>query len=314
MAELCGADAAMAHRHAARDRAREADPEAEPSERRPRAHYLEEVQGERGAMRRPRPDVGRSWRSGGERRDGPPRGERGKQEAVWDRPNTAPEGGRRRPPSPRRPPARPSQRQADLLASTASDINRFKNDGSFLQALQAGSAEEVGKAAPQREEEPDAEGGRELAEAEEAAEEYRLPPERSAQDGLMLAQLQQQAAPRVPSPEGPPPAAAPARPASGNQSVADALRARLMGRAAPAASAAAPAAAAGGGRQAVALPLVDASGRAAPGAFGRKTAGADALPEGNRIPKQTQRSFLPLYCLLSLPHGRRWTMWSLTPS
>eukprot|EP00951_Prasinocladus_malaysianus_P027615 scaffold248686_cov23-Prasinocladus_malaysianus.AAC.1 len=63
-----------------------------------------------------------------------------------------------------------------------------------------------------------------------------------------------------------------------NRSAAEALRARLAGRSAPTPA-----------KEAMALPLVDSQGRAAPGAFGRKASGADALPEGNRIPKQTQR-------------------------
>ena len=60
----------------------------------------------------------------------------------------------------------------------------------------------------------------------------------------------------------------PAEPSGGgNFGAAAALRARLQGRAAPAAAAASR-------RETVVLPQVDARGRAVPGAFGRDAAGA----------------------------------------
>jgi len=76
---------------------------------------------------------------------------------------------------------------------------------------------------------------------------------------------------------------------AGNRSAADALRARLGGKAPPAAAADA----AAGGPEVVHLPLVDAAGRAAPGAFGRETA-ADAqraleAAAGGRVAKRVQR-------------------------
>lgn len=62
----------------------------------------------------------------------------------------------------------------------------------------------------------------------------------------------------------------------GNLGAAAALKARLLGQAAPAA-----AAGSGGGskREVVTLPQVDASGRAVPGAFGRERAG-EGTPSG----------------------------------
>ena len=61
----------------------------------------------------------------------------------------------------------------------------------------------------------------------------------------------------------------PAEPSGGgNFGAAAALRARLQGRAAPAAAAAPPR------KETVVLPQVDAQGRAVPGAFGRDAAGA----------------------------------------
>lgn len=291
----------MAHKHAAKDRAREANPDAEPGEHRPRAHYLDEVQGEREAMRRPERDMQRSWRQGGgpAQGGGQPRGDRGKQEAVWDRPAPAGRGGqggerggrgRRGPPSPRR-----ERRQDDrqLLTSTAADINAFKNDGNFMEALRAKA--EAGESLSDAKPEASPPRGTAAAEEQDGEEGYRLPPERSAADA-MLSQLQAASAPDSPAPApapapSPAPAPAPPRatPPSGNQSVADALRARLMGKAPPGGQGSAASPGQRAGREAVALPLVDAHGRAAPGAFGRKTAGADAVPEGNRIAKQTQR-------------------------
>ena len=64
----------------------------------------------------------------------------------------------------------------------------------------------------------------------------------------------------------------PAEPSGGgNFGAAAALRARLQGRAAPAAAAAPR-------KETVVLPQVDARGRAVPGAFGRDAAGAGHCP------------------------------------
>jgi hypothetical protein len=80
----------------------------------------------------------------------------------------------------------------------------------------------------------------------------------------------------------------PATAGPGNRSAADALRARLGGKAPPAA-----AAEAGSKHEVVHLPLVDASGRAVPGAFGRETAAdtqrALEAAAGGRVAKRVQR-------------------------
>lgn len=73
-------------------------------------------------------------------------------------------------------------------------------------------------------------------------------------------------------------------PSGDNRSTAAAIRARLMGRAvptiAPPASSQAQQGTSGGRKEVVQLPLVDASGRAARGAFGREAAGANAQTTG----------------------------------
>jgi hypothetical protein len=86
-------------------------------------------------------------------------------------------------------------------------------------------------------------------------------------------------------------AAAAAAAGAGNRSAAEALRARLGGKAPPAAAAAGDGG--GGGTEVVHLPLVDAAGRAAPGAFGRETAAdtqrALEAAAGGRVAKRVQR-------------------------
>jgi hypothetical protein len=87
------------------------------------------------------------------------------------------------------------------------------------------------------------------------------------------------------------PAAAAAAGGAGNRSAAEALRARLGGKAPPAVAAAGDGG--GGGTEVVHLPLVDAAGRAAPGAFGRETAAdtqrALEAAAGGRVAKRVQR-------------------------
>lgn len=89
------------------------------------------------------------------------------------------------------------------------------------------------------------------------------------------------------------PAAPVPAPSGRNFSAAAALRARLLGagKPGPAASSPAPAQASGAGgaagrRETVALPMVDAAGRAVRGAFGREAADAGTLDMPNLKPNR----------------------------
>ena len=180
----------------------------------------------------------------------------------------------------------------------AGSINIFSNDGSFLQQFQqqqqpdqqepqqqrsgspGSSMEQDDRLQLRQQQLPDADtAGAASAPKLVSADDAAAPAvdNRSKAD-LLRARLGGKAAAGN---EGP----------AGNRSAADALRARLGGKAAPPAAAAA--AGAEGGREVIHLPLVDAAGRAAPGAFGRETA-ADAqraleTAAGGRVAKRVQR-------------------------
>ena len=51
----------------------------------------------------------------------------------------------RGPPPPKRPVVNPNSRQAELLASVASDMNTFSNDGSFMQKFAASQGRAAGQ-------------------------------------------------------------------------------------------------------------------------------------------------------------------------
>jgi hypothetical protein len=276
--------AAMAHAHAARDRRggedrrpRRPDPrdgeEGEDKAERPqqrrqerggeerrggeRAGYLEDLRSARSQMRRPSGDEARTGGAATASRRDDRGGERGR--------------GRGRDPLGRRA-------DAEALRAAAGEINAFSADGSFMEQFLEGQR-----------------GGGGAAAAGDAAQEPAAEQQQQQQQQRSPASDGGDAAPparRSPAPstaqqvEAPRPSAAsaPAAAAGGNMSVAAALRARLSGRAPPAAAAHPPAGppSAAARRQHeqhqehehVALPLIDAQGRAAPGAFGREAAGA----------------------------------------
>jgi hypothetical protein len=199
------------------------------------------------------------------------------------------------------------QDEAKLLQQFAGTMNTFASDGSFLERMQqqqqqqgAGniaspsSSREVSDAEDAEPTRPPAAPAAATAAAATAGKpaagggssnQDRAAALRARLSGAAGQQQQQQGAA-----DG----AAAASAGGGNQSKAAMLRAKLMGKPVP------PAAtepAAGGsqqaGRQVVALPLVDARGRAAPGAFGREGAGAAARAleqhVQGRAPKRVQR-------------------------
>ncbi len=183
---------------------------------------------------------------------------------------------------------------SDLLHEVAGTMNKFAGDGSFLDSFQAGHTSAQVEKRPQEEEaysvpgrySPSQEERRKLEEPAPSApalehagkegggEAAKAP----ASSNTSVAEALRNRL-RGSATAGDTSGVA----ATGNKSVADALRARLAGKvhnAAPSAEQRV---------ERVVLPMVDSQGRAAPGAFGRKTAGADAVPEGNRIPKAVQR-------------------------
>ncbi|GBF94032.1 hypothetical protein Rsub_07300 [Raphidocelis subcapitata] len=191
-----------------------------------------------------------------------------------------------------------SQAQRELLESVAGSLNAFADDGSFLDRFkQPRGGNSGGEEGGPGSDEEMAEAG-----AGEAAAAAAPPPRQREQEQREQAppqQQQQQAADGGGGGGGgnnrDVAAALRARlgAAGGgsNRDVAAALRARLGGR--PAADGGGGADGAGPPREVVALPLVDASGRAAPGAFGRDGAGEAArrveAAAGGRPAKRVQR-------------------------
>lgn len=275
---------ANAHLHAARDRARGDEG---------RRAYLEDVSSDRGRMRRadlsgPGPT---SWRKGfgsreqggrqGAGRNDGPRGEkeagdddkgerrRTGEESAARRADSdsvrgqSREAGRSQHDSRSSGHAAPSRQRDAILQGAAKAINAFADDGSFMAtALDAhgksGASEDV-EASPS-------------ATSDDGSDDERSRRRAAAADERRHSSAAQ-------------PAAAPAPAAGGNLGAAAALRARLLGKGPPPAEAPP--------RPAEELlPLVDARGRAVPGAFGRETAGArepQRGPTGRRPPARTDR-------------------------
>ncbi|KAK9823428.1 hypothetical protein WJX72_002672 [[Myrmecia] bisecta] len=205
--------------------------------------------------------------------------------------------------SDRRPAHRdPLGRQADaaILRGAAASLNQFSGDGSFLerfqqQAIGAAAADATGapngRASPRRSRSPVGtrnNGGAEEMQLDNGSS--QSDGERDSDPGALQARLQ--------SSEGGGATSAASSGSGGggggggrsNVATAAALRARLLGKAPPAepAGLAGAPASSGGRAERVVLPMVDASGRAMPGAFGREAAGAGA-PDGGRKPKRVQR-------------------------
>lgn len=144
-------------------------------------------------------------------------------------------------------------------------MNKFAGDGSFMERF-----------APEATAAPATAGSRRTRSPSRDAAEPESEPSRAAAEVSGSA------------PAAPPSAAG--APLAPNKAVAAALRAKLLGRAPPAAAgpAAEPAAASGSRREVVVLPQIDAAGRAVAGAFGRAAAG-EGLPDGGRKQKRVQR-------------------------
>ena len=198
---------------------------------------------------------------------------------------------------------------AAALGAMARELNTFAADGSFMDKFGSGGGGGAAAAAgpPPIDGASDflsgqMRGGKGLAAVADAGmgqsrevvdlelsepDEPDVPP--PPQPARMPPPLQQERpAPAFAAAAAPPPA--PPAPGGGNASAAAALRARLLGRPAPTAVPAAPAAD-DDGAEVIALPLVTADGRAAPGAFGRAptapAAAGDADP--SRRPPKLQR-------------------------
>jgi hypothetical protein len=195
------------------------------------------------------------------------------------------------------------QDEAKLLQQYAGTMNTFASDGSFLEQMQQqqGSRE----ASPSRDREVSV--GEDAEHTELAAAAAVVPSaSKPAAGGGGGSSNQDRAAalrarlsgaavpPQLQQQQAVADGAATADAGGGNQSKAALLRAKLMGKPVPpAAPAPAPGASQPPGRQVVALPLVDARGRAAPGAFGREGAGAAARAleqhVQGRAPKRVKR-------------------------
>lgn len=190
----------------------------------------------------------------------------------------------------------------EALKAVAGSINTFSNDGSFLQQFQ--QQQEPGPSQQQPRQRSSSPGS---SMEQDELPQHQQHRQQHSPDGDAAGHGSVAAAPRQVTAAGAAAAAgdnrskadllraklggkaAGARAPAGNRSAADALRAHLGGKAPPAAAADA----AAGGPEVVHLPLVDAAGRAAPGAFGRETA-ADAqraleAAAGGRVAKRVQR-------------------------
>ncbi|DBA83040.1 TPA: hypothetical protein ACH3X1_006813 [Trebouxia sp. C0004] len=209
-------------------------------------------------------------------------GEHDRQQHRWEQ---------RRPP-PKRPVVNPNSKQAELLASVASDMNTFSNDGTFmdrfsaLQASGGGANKQTGRPTPEEEEE---ELSLSSLSDDESGEQQRPRGAAGANQGaaaVLRAKLQGGATQSAPAGDG-------------NKATAAALRARLMQGKQPSMvvgpnpdsaqnSAQGSAAATESRAQSVQLSAIDSMGRAVPGAFGRAAVGAGAS-EGGRKPKRVQR-------------------------
>ncbi|KAL6782403.1 hypothetical protein ACKKBG_A06645 [Auxenochlorella protothecoides x Auxenochlorella symbiontica] len=287
-----------AHLHAARDRSRASGGGDRPG--RGRGDYLDDVRSDRSQMKRPTDAgaAGLSWRkeqrdgaAGSAQRQGPAGrdGVGGRSASAAEaapqrgplspaeRPGGAGKPGSDRAPSggpkhearvqrPSRPPLRHAQ-QAELLSSAARALNAFADDGSFMAGLARGGDGGGGAAPAARQ---NANSGLATARSETPGPRSRTP----SPSPLAPARP----APTPVAPERPPAAA-------GNLGAAAALRARLLGRPLPAAVPEG----VQGADAVEALPLVDARGRAVPGAFGREVAGAGAVPAGKRPARKLER-------------------------
>ncbi|KAL3152781.1 hypothetical protein ABBQ38_012367 [Trebouxia sp. C0009 RCD-2024] len=193
---------------------------------------------------------------------------------------------------PRRGGVNPNSKQAELLAFAASDMNAFRNDGSFMEQFAANQSADQSTRSPAGNREPqlsdDDEGSMDESERQRAFQGKATVGSSEGNQGAaaaLRARLNGTAAA----------AAAPSE--DGNKATAAALRARLMGLkqpsmvlgpSAPQDSAELRGTSAGTQPQTVELSAVDSKGRAVPGAFGRAAAGAGA-PDGGRKPKRLQR-------------------------
>jgi hypothetical protein len=189
----------------------------------------------------------------------------------------------------------------EALQAVAGSINTFNNDGSFLQHFKQQTQVQQQQQQPDRVQQRQCSGSPgssmeqddHIQQQEQRQQRSGQPPdeddlapaskrveahasEAAAGDNRSKADLLRARLGCKPATAGP-----------GNRSAADALRARLGGKAPPAA------AEAGSKHEVVHLPLVDASGRAAPGAFGRETAAdtqrALEAAAGGRVAKRIQR-------------------------
>jgi hypothetical protein len=197
----------------------------------------------------------------------------------------------------------------DALKAVAGSINTFSNDGSFMQQFQRAAQVDEG-AADQQQQRRQRRSSSGSPPRQRQQQQQQRPP---ADDGMDVEPAGQQQQQQQQQPEGlqsaPKVVAADGTAACSNHSKADLLRQRLGGKAPPANRSAAdalrarlggkaPAAAndsddARPAAEVVHLPLVDAAGRAAPGAFGRESAAqtqrALEAAAGGRVAKRVQR-------------------------
>ena len=164
---------------------------------------------------------------------------------------------------------------ATVLGAAARELNQFANDGSFLQQfVQPGGDDGGGTHRSMSEDEDDEQDARASVQPAQFT-----PAARSPMDSADAAPRPQE---RAPAPH-PPQSSAHAAGAQGNESAAAALRARLLGKPVPPPPP--PPVSGDGEEEVVALPLVTADGRAAPGAFGR----TGNMPSVNNAVDPTRR-------------------------
>ncbi|KAA6426795.1 MAG: nucleic acid binding [Trebouxia sp. A1-2] len=192
---------------------------------------------------------------------------------------------------PKRPVVNPNSKQAELLASVASDMNTFSNDGSFMDrfaALQTegGADGQTGRPMPAEEEQLSLSDQHSDDESDEQQRPREAAGANQGAAAALRAKLQGTANQCAPAGDG-------------NKATAAALRARLMQGKQPSMvlgpnpdsaqnSTQGSAAVTESRAKSVQLSAIDSEGRAVPGAFGRAAVGAGA-PEGGRKPKRVQR-------------------------
>lgn len=268
----------MAHSHAARDRRRQGESESEGNHRhgdnaRGDSKYLKDVRSARSRMRRPSEEdlsVACSWhrhagtRSGGSGSDP-----------------------RRRTPLPSLQTNKDKTGDSLVLAAFAPELNAFANDGSFMDQFGRGGGVGGDRAEPSKHGED-----MRTSKGEEEGEGNMGPVELSQEEGPSVSERRT----RMPPPPPRPTAGAAGdsshtgatahtvgtRGGGGNMSAAAALRARLSGAGRgptkPSSSTTGITTVSDDKEPhgtVVHLPLIDASGRAAPGAFGRESAVAE---------------------------------------